>query len=113
MEAKHWAAFFVYLISSSYVGMVVGQTGCQPNEKMERVFDKCFENVSTQLTDETFNLQDETTGNLQMTGGTVSGLHNVRVTPPLRCACDKDLIRIFIKLSFIDVTVTFVVTLLD
>ncbi|GBN28848.1 hypothetical protein AVEN_120516-1 [Araneus ventricosus] len=110
MDAKRWAAVFIYLLCSSYVGTAVG---CQPNEKMEQVFNRCFENVRTQLAGETFTLQDENAGNVQMTGGSVSGLQNCRITPPLRCACVGDVVRIFINLSFIDVTVTFVVTLLD
>ncbi|GFW42123.1 hypothetical protein TNCV_1905811 [Trichonephila clavipes] len=79
---------------------------------MEDLFRRCMEQARSEM-EASVTLQDNTVENVQMTGGTVTGLKNFHITPPLRCACNRNSVTIFINLSFLDITVTFLVTLLD
>ncbi|GFY40866.1 uncharacterized protein TNIN_167011 [Trichonephila inaurata madagascariensis] len=90
----------------------MGQGSCQPSPRMEDLFRRCMEQARSEMED-SVTLQDNTVENVQMTGGTVTGLKNFHLTPPLRCACNRNSVTIFINLSFLDITVTFLVTLLD
>ncbi|GFU19868.1 uncharacterized protein NPIL_639101 [Nephila pilipes] len=112
MDVKRRALFLIFLVSSNYVGVAMGQGFCQPSPRLEQLFRRCLDQARAQMED-SYTLQDNTVGNVQLTGGRVTGVKNCRITPPVTCACNRDSVNIYINLSFLDVTVTFLVTLLD
>ncbi|GIY35105.1 uncharacterized protein CDAR_99761 [Caerostris darwini] len=113
MDSRRWGFIFVFLLSTNYLVGVLGQVRGRPNPMMDQTLNQCFERARQRMQGN-FNLQDNTLeGGLQLTGGSVSGLSNFKVVPPNEVICFKDFGRIFIKVSFLDITVTFVVTLLD
>lgn len=89
-----------------------GLIQCRPSRRLVEVFDQCLERVRIQV-DESVTLDDQTVENVQLTGTTVTGLRNFRRTQPITCICLADRIRIFLYISFLDVTVTWLVTVLD
>ncbi|KAG8188217.1 hypothetical protein JTE90_021238 [Oedothorax gibbosus] len=122
MNVKQWAFFFVFLLSGEYMlTMAVAVARhkrsyppqqCRPSRRLVEVFDQCLERVRTQVEDPV-TLEDTSTDGVQLRGGTATNIRNFRRVKPVTCQCLSDRIRIFLEISFLDVTVTFLVTLLD